>query len=526
MAGLIDRYSSKISIKKRKRGVLYSTFLLVFLMTVILIINAVINEQIRYKREVKQYSELADMRSNITSELNSVGADLLYFAQSELAIATLKTQDKSAQHYLTSLMYKISALQKRYDQIRLLDSQGNEIIRINQQSQNTVKEVASTGLQNKSQRYYFKNAAQLQSGQIYISPFDLNKENGEIEYPIKPMIRFATPVYSSRNELLGVGVINYNGKKLLKIIDDLNQHQGDQVLLINSAGYYLKSNEVKKEWAFMYPEQVQFRFSDERQEVWKKMHGNAKGHVITDDGEYYFSSFYFSQQESFAAANRERAYIVMYVPNRVINKEQLLLNKGLIIGFFLIAPMFVLLGAGLAKFQVEQAWLFEKLNFEARHDELTGLYNRKAIIDYLSRSVALHRRRNSSLSVGFIDINDLKKMNDQQGHEAGDELIKGITSVINIFIRKTDYAARIGGDEFLIVFIDCNQTEARLILKRIQNIFTSLGVIKTGKKWTMSFGCTEMLSDDDTVEKMIERADIAMYQQKTQYKKKGMDKRL
>jgi len=519
MASLIDSHSPKLKVKKRKRGVLYITLLLMFLMTVILIINAVINEQIRYKREVKQYAELADMQVNITSELHSVGADLLYYAQSELAVATLKTQDKSAQHYLTSLMYKISALQKRYDQIRLLDKQGSEIIRINQDSKYSVKEVAEAGLQKKNQRYYFKNALKLLPGQIYMSPFDLNKENAEIEYPIKPMIRFATPVYSANNELLGVGVINYSGKKLLKIIDDLNQHEGDQAFLINSAGYYLKANEAKKEWAFMFPEQFQFRFSDEQREVWENMLGNEKGLVVTDDGEYYFTSFYLSPQESLDVVNRECVYIVMYVPNRVIHKEQLLLSKGLIVGFFLIAPMLVLLGWGLAKFQVEQAWLFEKLNFEARHDALTGLYNRKAIIDYLNRSAALNRRRNSFLAVGFIDINDLKKMNDQHGHEAGDELIKGLTSVINISIRETDYAARLGGDEFLIVFIDCNQAGAQRILMRIQKIFSSLGTIKTGKKWTMSFGCTEMLRDNDSVDEMIERADSAMYKQKTQYKK-------
>lgn len=512
-----ERFSLKE--KKRERGLLYVTLLLLFLSLVVAIIYAVLHQQIDQEREVKQYAELVNMQTKIITELSSVGADLIYYSHSDLAIATLSSPEKTALDYLTSLMYKISSLQKRYDQIRLFDIQGNEIIRIDQNSDFSLQQVPQTKLQNKSERYYFKNALTLQPGQIYTSQFDLNKERGKVEYPIKPMIRFATPIHSKKGELLGAGIINYSGNKILQIITELNVHKGDQVSLVNSDGYYLKGDDAKKEWGFMFPEGEQFLFSDEHPELWKKMQGNKSGKVITADGEYYFSSFNLSPSPSFAIVNSERVFLVMHVPETIINDELLLLIKGLTLGFLFIAPVFLILGWILANSQVEQAWLVQKLSFEARHDALTGLYNRKAIVDYLNKNIGISRRRNSSLSVGFIDVNDLKMMNDRYGHDAGDELIKGVAAVINISIRESDFAARIGGDEFLIVFIDCDEDSANIIMQRIQSIYCSLGLIKTGKKWSMSFGCTELLSKEDTVETMIERADSAMYKQKTYLKK-------
>ncbi|MCW8995932.1 MAG: diguanylate cyclase [Psychromonas sp.] len=501
--------------EKRARALSYATFAIFFLAAVLVIIYFVTNQQLRDKREQKQYAELANMQEKVSSELSSVGNDLLYYAQSELALATLGAHDQTARHYLSSLMYKICALQKRYDQMRLLDKQGNEIIRINQEADDSLRQIPPMELQNKSKRSYFKKTLGLSPGQIYISHFDLNKEQGKVEYPIKPMIRFATPVYSHNNELLGIGVINFYGDKILQTIAELNVHQGDHVLLLNSAGYYLKGIDPSKDWTFMFPEKKQFLFANQEPEVWEKMAGKNKGVVRTGSGEFYFISFCLTPNSSFAMVNAERVYLVMHVPRRVIDKEHWLPLKGLIIGFILIAPLLVLLTRGLAHGQVEQAWLLQKLKFEARHDALTGLYNRKAIVDYLEKQIMLSRRRNASLSVGFIDVNDLKKMNDQYGHEAGDELIKGSAEAIKMSIRESDFAARLGGDEFLIIFVDSDKDAGKSILLRIQAQFAELGQIKIGKKWSMSFGCSALLNEQDDAEKMIERADLAMYKQKT-----------
>lgn len=505
---------------KRRRSFLYMFLLLIFLSVVLVTIYTIAQRNITHTREIEQYEELDQMYIKINEELNAAGVDLIYYAHSDLAIATLAEKDQNAKKYLSSLMFNISNLHKRYDQIRLFDIDGNEIIRIDQLVDLSLQQISEEQLQNKRERYYFKKAKTLSEGEIYVSKFDLNKELGKVELPIKPMIRFITPIFSKKGEEIGVGIINYNGKQILKIIGELNRHKGEEVYLINNEGYYLKANNPEKEWGFMFPEKEHFRFSSDQPDVWDKMLQHEDQKVSNDFGEYYFRYFHLSPAALGNAINSEDVFLVMHVPKSVIRAELENLFKALAMGFILIAPMLFFLAYKLAHSQVEQDWLFKKLNFEARHDALTGLYNRQAIVEYLEKNIHLSKRRKSPLSVAFIDINDLKKMNDLYGHEAGDALIKGAASAINTSIRNSDYAARLGGDEFLIVFIDCSKESADLTMERIQDSYNALGRI-VGKKWTLSFGCTELSEKKDNVDSLIERADNAMYKHKAEMKQQA-----
>jgi len=239
--------------------------------------------------------------------------------------------------------------------------------------------------------------------------------------------------------------------------------------------------------------------------------------VINESGEFYTRYFPLSPALLGNIVHSEDVFLVMHVSKHVIRAELQNLIQAVVMGFVLIAPMLFFLAYKLAYSQVEQNWLFKKLNFEAHHDALTGLYNRQAIMGYLEKNIHLCRRRKSSLSIAFIDINDLKKMNDGYGHEAGDTLIKGAASAINTSIRNSDYAARLGGDEFLIIFIDCNKDNAEMTMNRIQDSYNALGRI-VGQKWTLSFGCTTLLDKEDDADSLIDRADKSMYKHKKEMK--------
>lgn len=508
-----------LSSTKRKRSLFYTSILLSFLFIVLSIIYTIAQRNIVESRDIQQYEALDKMYIQINDELNATIVDLIYYSHSDLAIATIEDKDKNAKKYLTSLMFNISALHKRYDQVRLFDIEGNEIIRIDQSANLSLQNIPKDQLQNKKQRYYFQKAKILSKDQVYISKFDLNKESGDIEFPLKPMIRFITPVFSTSGKKIGAGIINYNGKRILEIIKELNVYKTENVYLINNDGYYLKADNPEKEWGFMFPEKNHFRFSTEQPEVWQTMLKYDDQKVITDDGEFYFRHFPLSSRKFNNVITDDGVFLVLHIPKSVIRAELENLIKALAIGFMLIAPMLFFLAYKLAYSQVEQEWLLKKLNFEARHDALTGLYNRSAIVEYLEKNINLSRRRKSALTVSFIDINDLKKMNDLYGHESGDALIKGAASAINTSIRNSDYAARLGGDEFLIVFIDCNKESAEMTMQRIQDCYNALGQT-VGKKWSMSFGCTELLGKDDDVDALIERADNEMYKHKKKMKKK------
>ena len=210
------------------------------------------------------------------------------------------------------------------------------------------------------------------------------------------------------------------------------------------------------------------------------------------------------------------------VPASTIQEAQKNLNTSALIGFLLVAPMFIFLAFKLASSQIEQQKLFSQLTFDARHDALTGLYNRSAIIDFLGKSISRSRRQKAKLAVSFIDVNDLKKTNDLHGHEAGDALLKGLANVINLSIRDGDFAARIGGDEFLLVFSDCDGAGAADVMERIQAAYGVMGLGKTGKAWNLSFGCTQLLPETDDVDSLIERADKLMYEHKMEQKNQQM----
>ena len=517
MSNTKDSDYESLKKKKFKLTLLYCGVLLLFLTLVTALIHTALQQEIDKDRAIKQQLELFNMGAKITSELSAVATDLIHYSHSTLAKANLSSHDPIAEHYLTSLMSSISSLQKNYDQIRLFDRLGKELIRIDQSPDLSLQLIPRNKLQNKSNRYYLKNAMLLQPGQIYISKFDLNKEREEVEYPIKPTLRFVTPIHSKDGKLLGAGAINYIGAKLLQILADLNTHKGEHFFLINSNGYYLAGDEAKS-WSFMFPKKEQFLFSDDYPNVWQQMVESDNGKVITDDGEYYFSSFSLSPYSSFDVVNEEHVFLIMHVPDFIIDNEHSQFTKVSMISFILTALLFTFLSWALACYQVEQKRLLNKLKFEAGHDALTGLSNRREIFNYLNKNISASLRRNTSLSLAYIDVNDLKKTNDRCGHDSGDQLIKGVATVINQTIRKSDYAARLGGDEFLIILADCDKDNATVILERIQTRYAELGKIKAKRKWSLSYGCTELLNETDTAKKMIDRADKAMYKQKVSQK--------
>ena len=510
--------STFIAHKKRHRGLAYAVSLSLLLLLVLSSIYVFLHGQVHEKREKAQYDELATMQAKVIEEINSVGADLVYFAHSELALATLSSQDRTAKNFLTSLMIKIGALHQRYDQLRLLDVNGNEVIRLNHNEAKVMQPVPSPQLQNKSQRYYFKESKKLPPQQLYVSSFDLNMEQGKVERPLKPMLRFGAPVHDESGELIGVGILNYQGERIHHLIDTLNAHAGDLVFLLNEQGYYLKSPYPDSEWGFMLPERGHHQFQARHSKIWEEIQQHSIGDATSNEGEFYFSSFELLPSSPIQANRGEKVTLIMHVPHSIIHQDAMVLIQGLGIAFLLLAPLLSFLGWSLGKFQVKQAWLFQKLAFEARHDSLTGLYNRKAIMEFFRHNILISNRRASTISISFIDVNDLKLMNDKHGHDMGDELIKGVAQSIRKVIRASDAAARIGGDEFLIVFVDCDANGAQNIMERIECMFTRQGEHHAGLPWSLSFGCATLQGENDTAEKMIERADVQMYRHKQHQK--------
>ena len=109
-------------------------------------------------------------------------------------------------------------------------------------------------------------------------------------------------------------------------------------------------------------------------------------------------------------------------------------------------------------------------------DPLTGLLNRRGFEERISVEVARVNRKKSRFLVIYLDLDDLKKINDLHGHHKGDEAIITLAKTLKENIRRTDFAARVGGDEFLVVFSETTEKTEKAILKRLRDeISASIG---------------------------------------------------
>ncbi|MDT8445606.1 MAG: sensor histidine kinase [bacterium] len=172
------------------------------------------------------------------------------------------------------------------DQYRFVLLDGREAFRINQPQVGLPVLVPPEKLQNKSRRYYFVNAKDLDPMHYYISPLDLNIEHGELEYPFKPMLRVAMPVYS--HQKIGVLIVNYLGAKLLEDIRRTTYLDGGQLMITNEQGYYLLHPNEEMEWGFMMPQRKDSSFGQQFPRSWAEIQARNNGYFHNHEGLFVF----------------------------------------------------------------------------------------------------------------------------------------------------------------------------------------------------------------------------------------------
>ncbi|QYZ65719.1 MAG: hypothetical protein OI74_02090 [Gammaproteobacteria bacterium (ex Lamellibrachia satsuma)] len=218
-----------------------------------------------------------------------IHSDLRYLANISHIRNLLREENQA--HEIRSASRELlgfSTKKKRYDQIRFIDNQGMERIRINYN--NGVPETApQESLQSKVHRYYFTEAIGIAPDHIYTSRFDLNMEHGEVEVPLKPMIRFATPVTDSTGKRIGVLVLNYLGRQLLSDLQENVSGFEGHALLLNKQGGYIISHIRELAWNFMFPNQPQVDFQAAFPDAWSHIQAEGNGQYISPKGLFSFA---------------------------------------------------------------------------------------------------------------------------------------------------------------------------------------------------------------------------------------------
>ncbi len=148
----------------------------------------------------------------------------------------------------------------------------------------------------------------------------------------------------------------------------------------------------------------------------------------------------------------------------------------------------------------------------AMRDQLTGLYNRHYLIEMANHRLARAMRQKVAVSVLILDVDHFKSINDNHGHTTGDIVLKSLADLLKQQCRQEDILARFGGEEFLIVFDECDEKNATQIAERIKQKIEALQ--PANMTITASIGIAQLNTGKEGFTELVKRADDSLYHAK------------
>ena len=165
--------------------------------------------------------------------------------------------------------------------------------------------------------------------------------------------------------------------------------------------------------------------------------------------------------------------------------------------------------ANQAMMAVIAAGHVEQLRAQADRDSLTGMLNRRAFMRELGTEIERSLRYGRRFVLALCDLDEFKRINDTDGHPAGDRALEGVAALLERTIRASDFAFRIGGDEFALLLPETDADEAQDAVERIVAALAGDSVLADGLG--ISFGLALFPVHGKTPEELIRRADQALY---------------
>ncbi|RBW47250.1 hypothetical protein DS885_04125 [Psychromonas sp. B3M02] len=238
---------------------------------------------------------------------------------------------------LENLFINLAVTFNRYDQIRLIDMQGNERIRMNYNNGQPAI-VKKQNLQNKKNSSYFQESIKLKKGQVYVSAMELNMEHGQVELPYKPVVRFATPIFNAKGNKVGIMVMNYFANELLEDFrKQMELRISGQGMLIDPQGYWLSNHNRSNEWGASLDD-VDQQFKDLYPKAWPTVSQHDDGIYHSKSGIFRYVSvkpfnldsigmFQNEHNVNLTVVERSKQItdwkLVIFLPNETINEHSI-----------------------------------------------------------------------------------------------------------------------------------------------------------------------------------------------------------
>lgn len=449
---------------------------------------------------------------------------------------------------LATIFESMLKVNKEYTQIRYIQigGEGMEIVRVNRTG-NDVYRVKDEFLQSKKNRGYYHLAAKLSEGSIGFSKISFNIEKGKVEVPYVPTLRVVFPVYESSHSVFGFIVINVNIQNYLRNILTSNSHQYDMILYdkYKDLFVYDSNDEVLN---FFTPNDADLKIKASATPIEVE---NIIDNYMDD------SDKVVSKRVIYTSSNKDHKFLDMIV---VIPKDKLLsversIGDQIFAWIFMIciisSILVYLFTLRLTKRLSDMAdqieatinnrnaklslpvHLDDEVGFLARSfqrkaeilqnmalfDGLTGLANRKNFHDHLDIAIFRSKRNFSTFAVVFIDINKFKEINDNYGHDYGDELLMKFSDNLKKITRESELCARLGGDEFAVIAEESGNGKKSLnvdsLIKRQRKELEKIYHIKgVSINLTVSIGVAVFPENGEDIESLMKYADVQMYKEK------------
>ncbi|GAB6041112.1 response regulator [Endothiovibrio diazotrophicus] len=210
----------------------------------------------------------------LEQRLIGVSRDLFVLANQSSLRTALQAPTPANLAHLANDFSNFSLNKRVYQQLRWIDEQGRERVRVDWVDGGP-RVVPAAELQDKSDRYYFTDAFRLAPGELFVSPLDLNVEHHQVEVPYRPMLRLATPVADHAGVKRGIVLINYAGSDLLEAFDRGGERIRGHLALLNRDGYWLRSPQADEAWGFMFGRDE--TFGRRHPEAWQRIGTGGRG---------------------------------------------------------------------------------------------------------------------------------------------------------------------------------------------------------------------------------------------------------
>ncbi|WP_432666138.1 diguanylate cyclase [Wukongibacter baidiensis] len=484
--------------------------------------------------------------------------------------------DEESKERLKSFFTHFSQNNIQYDQIRFINKEGYEIIRINN-NKGSIYVVPNEELQYKGDDYYLKEISSLDPGEIYISPIDLNRENGKIEEPFKPVIRYIYPIYSE-GDLRGFLALNLNVGYLLNDIERRKtQNNYENMMLVDNKGFYLLHPNKEKEWGNVYCLESGENFKKDYSLIFEEIYEDKTLRIESNGlemlawypvelkgiGNKKIVMFMELKENNYLLPLKNFKNLFMF---QVIISILALISGGIMISYYLTRPVLKIVKAveniGKGHFDVELeidtgdelellGYEIKKMSYElkdmyknmeeivaertkelqlahqeleemATKDSLTGLYNRHYFNQYIQNIDRNNIHLN--LMILIIDVDKFKYINDNYGHNIGDIVLKDVAKILKDSARESDIAVRYGGDEFLVALYDSRKELAEKYIERVMESLEEWNNKSDtlDHKLTLSIGYDDYSGDKHVLE-AINNADRMMYNNKMAKRRKELE---